>query len=40
MEIQRNINKAREISDAYANNKLIPTPEECVAYLSAMEMAE
>lgn len=35
-----NEEKAKEISDAYANSKFIPTQEECVAYSSAMQMAE
>lgn len=32
--------KAKEICNAYANSKFIPTPEECVVYSSAMAMAE
>lgn len=34
-----NEQKANEICDSYANSKFIPTQEECVAYSSAMEMA-
>lgn len=36
----KNADKAREISNNYANSKLLLTPEECAAYTSAMIMAE
>lgn len=32
--------KATEISEKYGNGTVFPTEEECIAYSSAMEMAE